>query len=277
MGASSRDAKQGYERFAFEADKTLQKRGDMGATAQLEINTSKDLDGRAMREQVLRQAVERADGFDDDKKYRGTNAYVDYRAGFRREQTIASEKGRGAHGPMRAATNIRSTFVMDYKPDICKDYKETGFCGFGDTCIYLHDRGDTKSGWQMEQEYEEKKRREEERGGAATTLPKAQLACSGINIVSMPTKSIWGLAIVALTPAIGSARTASARLLACSELEFMCAEDRWVRARCPCTSFHNKTAKPASSALAQIMREASARDKLVVDAVCFEDFSRFVM
>lgn len=158
LGASSRDAKQGYERFAFEADKTLQKRGDMGATAQLEINTSKDLDGRAMREQVLRQAVERADGFDDDKKYRGTNAYVDYRAGFRREQTIASEKGRGAHGPMRAATNIRSTFVMDYKPDICKDYKQTGFCGWGDACKFLHDRGDYKQGWQLDKDWEEKEK-----------------------------------------------------------------------------------------------------------------------
>mmetsp|Transcript_8395 Transcript_8395/g.12058 ORF Transcript_8395/g.12058 Transcript_8395/m.12058 type:complete len:360 (+) Transcript_8395:53-1132(+) len=68
-------------------------------------------------------------------------------------------------GPLRATTFVRTTARFDYQPDICKDYKETGFCGFGDTCIYLHDRGDTKSGWQMEQEYEEKKRREEERKG----------------------------------------------------------------------------------------------------------------
>ena len=57
------------------------------------------------------------------------NNYVDYRAGFRREHTIASEKGGGAHGPMRASSNVRMTFIMDYKPDICKDYKETGFAG----------------------------------------------------------------------------------------------------------------------------------------------------
>ena len=32
---------------------------------------------------------------------------------------------------MRASANIRSTVRWDYQPDICKDYKETGFCGFG--------------------------------------------------------------------------------------------------------------------------------------------------
>ena len=68
-------------------------------------------------------------------------------------------------GPLRATTFVRTTARFDYQPDICKDYKETGFCGFGDTCIYLHDRGDTKSGWQMEQEYEEKKKREEDKRG----------------------------------------------------------------------------------------------------------------
>ena len=62
-------------------------------------------------------------------------------------------------GPLRATTTIRTTARFDYQPDICKDYKETGFCGFGDTCIYLHDRGDTKSGWQMEKDYEEKKKK----------------------------------------------------------------------------------------------------------------------
>mmetsp|Transcript_3501 Transcript_3501/g.7731 ORF Transcript_3501/g.7731 Transcript_3501/m.7731 type:complete len:393 (+) Transcript_3501:81-1259(+) len=66
-------------------------------------------------------------------------------------------------GPLRATTFVRTTVRFDYQPDVCKDYKETGFCGFGDTCIYLHDRGDTKTGWQMEQEYEEKKKRDEDK------------------------------------------------------------------------------------------------------------------
>jgi len=83
-------------------------------------------------------------------------------------------------GPLRATTFVRTTARFDYQPDICKDYKETGFCGFGDTCIYLHDRGDTKSGWQMEQEYEEKKRREEERKGREMERFMSSMMCGEV-------------------------------------------------------------------------------------------------
>eukprot|EP00211_Chloroparvula_japonica_P012236 CAMPEP_0119153824 /NCGR_PEP_ID=MMETSP1310-20130426/49877_1 /TAXON_ID=464262 /ORGANISM="Genus nov. species nov., Strain RCC2339" /LENGTH=131 /DNA_ID=CAMNT_0007146305 /DNA_START=87 /DNA_END=479 /DNA_ORIENTATION=+ len=34
-----------------------------------------------------------------------------------------------------------------------------GNCGYGDNCIYLHDRGDYKSGWQLEKEWEESRRK----------------------------------------------------------------------------------------------------------------------
>ena len=44
--------------------------------------------------------------------------------------------------PMRAPTNIRSTTRWNDQPDICEDYKETGFCGFGEGCKFLHDRTD---------------------------------------------------------------------------------------------------------------------------------------
>ena len=37
-------------------------------------------------------------------------------------------------GPIRAPTFLRATCRFDYQPDICKDYKETGFCGYGDQC-----------------------------------------------------------------------------------------------------------------------------------------------
>jgi RING finger protein 113A len=65
-------------------------------------------------------------------------------------------------GPLKASTFVRTTARFDYQPDICKDYKETGFCGFGDTCIYLHDRGDTLTGWQLEQQWEEEQKRKRE-------------------------------------------------------------------------------------------------------------------
>ena len=35
-------------------------------------------------------------------------------------------------GPVKAPTNVRTVTVIDYAPDVCKDYKQTGFCGFGD-------------------------------------------------------------------------------------------------------------------------------------------------
>jgi len=63
-------------------------------------------------------------------------------------------------GPIKTAKFMRTTARFDYQPDICKDYKDTGFCGFGDTCIYLHDRGDSMTGWQLEQQYEEQKKKE---------------------------------------------------------------------------------------------------------------------
>ena len=63
-------------------------------------------------------------------------------------------------GPLKATQFVRTTARFDYQPDICKDYKETGFCGFGDTCIYLHDRGDTLTGWQLEQQWEEQKKKD---------------------------------------------------------------------------------------------------------------------
>lgn len=53
---------------------------------------------------------------------------------------------------------------FDYQPDICKDYKETGFCGYGDSCKFMHDRGDYKAGWQIDKDWDaeqEKKKSEE--------------------------------------------------------------------------------------------------------------------
>ena len=102
---------------------------------------------RARREAVLRQAAE---GAQEDNSYKGMNDYIDYRKGFRREHTIGNEKGTGLHGPLRASTNVRMTVRFDYQPDICKDYKETGFCGYGDACKFVHDRSDYKSGWELD-------------------------------------------------------------------------------------------------------------------------------
>jgi RING finger protein 113A len=70
------------------------------------------------------------EGKEDDKVYRGLNNYTTF---FKKRDTAAGNAGSGANsvGPMRAPANIRASVRWDYQPDICKDYKETGFCGFG--------------------------------------------------------------------------------------------------------------------------------------------------
>ncbi|XP_031476898.1 zinc finger CCCH domain-containing protein 1-like [Nymphaea colorata] len=144
--------------FQFESSKVIQVQHDSKATATLETETEFTRDARAIRERVLKQADESLKGkapAGDAKIYKGMHGYTDYTAGFRREQTVSSEKAGGAHGPLRASAHIRVSARFDYQPDICKDYKETGYCGYGDSCKFMHDRGDYKSGWQMEREWEE--------------------------------------------------------------------------------------------------------------------------
>ncbi|KAL9112770.1 MAG: hypothetical protein Q9227_003073 [Pyrenula ochraceoflavens] len=57
-------------------------------------------------------------------------------------------------GPVKASTNVRTITVTDYSPDVCKDYKQTGFCGFGDSCKFLHAREDYKQGWELDRDWE---------------------------------------------------------------------------------------------------------------------------
>lgn len=53
------------------------------------------------------------------------------------------------------------TTRMDYNPERCKDYYEHGFCTFGDTCIFIHDRGDYKSGFQLDAEWDQLQRKKQ--------------------------------------------------------------------------------------------------------------------
>ncbi|XP_057857556.1 zinc finger CCCH domain-containing protein 1 [Cryptomeria japonica] len=147
--------------FFYESSKEIQVQNDSRATATLDTETEFTKDARAIRERVLKQAEESLKGkaAGDEKLYKGIHGYTDFKAGFRREQTIAGEKAGGAHGPLRASANIRTSVRFDYQPDICKDYKETGYCGYGDSCKFMHDRGDYKSGWQMEREWDEAEKR----------------------------------------------------------------------------------------------------------------------
>jgi hypothetical protein len=87
----------------------------------------------------------------DSKLYRGQAGYQQFNQIKDTVHGNAYKSGAG-RGPQRAPLHVRSSVRWDYQPDICKDYKETGYCGFGDTCKFLHDRSDYKSGWQIDRE-----------------------------------------------------------------------------------------------------------------------------
>ncbi|KAK7000734.1 spliceosomal zinc finger-containing protein [Favolaschia claudopus] len=97
-----------------------------------------------------RRRKERADAGEedeipDDGKYHGQNAYHSHL----KKNTEVPKAMRV--GPQRSSTStIRTVTIVDYQPDVCKDYKETGYCGFGDTCKFLHDRGTYLAGWQLD-------------------------------------------------------------------------------------------------------------------------------
>lgn len=67
--------------------------------------------------------------------YRGMNNYSHF---FEKKDTAQGNAASGGvrKGPMRAPDNLRATVRWDYQPDLCKDYKETGFCGFGGESLF---------------------------------------------------------------------------------------------------------------------------------------------
>ncbi|KAF7305870.1 hypothetical protein HMN09_00741200 [Mycena chlorophos] len=126
------------------------------------INAALDIIAGDEAEEILakrrrKDALENGDGDDgmmlDDGQYRGQKAYHTH-------LKKSSEVPKAMRvGPQRATgSTIRTVTIVDYQPDVCKDYKETGYCGFGDTCKFLHDRGTYLAGWQLDKLADEAKR-----------------------------------------------------------------------------------------------------------------------
>lgn len=135
--------------LVYESTGALQERNDQNATAIRQVDTELELDQRAITERAEEISKE-SKGKEDDKIYRGLNNYAKY---IDKKESLIGK--RMTIKPIRAPTNVRSTVRWDYEPMLCKDYKETGYCGFGDTCKFMHDRSDYKHGWQMDKEFEE--------------------------------------------------------------------------------------------------------------------------
>jgi RING finger protein 113A len=136
------DAVGGLDEFDYKADEgVLADRADTFATRSadydLEAGGSTSVDGKRVR---LNE-----DGEIDDGLYHGQKGYL---TTINKRSDVLDTKMKT--GPIRATANIRTITLVDYQPDVCKPYKETGFCGYGDSCKFLHDRGDYLAGWQLD-------------------------------------------------------------------------------------------------------------------------------
>lgn len=114
--------------FASTGDSAPSGPRDQGATATLEVDTDHSRDAQAQFERVQQQLKE---GLQKDGKvlYKGAALYGAKEAKDTAKGNASS--GYNRVGPVRAPQFLRQTVRWDFAPDICKDYKETGFCTFG--------------------------------------------------------------------------------------------------------------------------------------------------
>ncbi|TFK70643.1 hypothetical protein BDN72DRAFT_838729 [Pluteus cervinus] len=108
----------------------------------------------------------------DDGMYHGQKAYKSHI----KKNTEVPKAMRV--GPQRSNNStIRTVTIIDYQPDVCKDYKETGYCGFGDTCKFLHDRGTYLAGWQLDKLAENPKKQVEDASDSDDSDEDVPFAC----------------------------------------------------------------------------------------------------
>lgn len=178
----------GLDEFDYAAEGGLTRKGDELATRANDWDLE-DEDGQGKRDKKVRlDEVRHAlnsvclrwdsdkpqkDGeiVTDDGLYRGASAYLPT---INKTRETLDKKMKS--GPIKATSHVRTITLMDYQPDVCKDYKETGFCGYGDSCKFLHDRGDYLAGWQLDKLPEEGVREVEEED-EEEEVPFACLIC----------------------------------------------------------------------------------------------------
>ena len=132
----------GLDEFDYKADEGISSHTDSFATR----SSNYDLEAGGETELAGKKVRLNEDGEIDDGLYRGASGYLP----TIKTNPDKSTNKMSARGPIRATANIRSITLMDYQPDVCKPYKDTGFCGYGDSCKFLHDRGDYLAGWQLD-------------------------------------------------------------------------------------------------------------------------------
>lgn len=133
---------------SFAADKSATIASYNDATKQSNWYDEGKLDAKSLLGSTRNGAKPATEGNGKEGTYQGTSSY----SNFIQKNPEADQ--RKLVGPMKSSTNVRTITITDYAPDVCKDYKQTGFCGFGDSCKFLHAREDYKQGWALDRDWE---------------------------------------------------------------------------------------------------------------------------
>ena len=143
----------------YNCDKSQLEKND--ACKHEEIYTSKedDIYTKYENEKKIQSQLKKIEETESDTKYyQGQSYYKKYLE--KSDADIERSKITGTLGPMRINTNIKAINQIDYALGICKDFKNTGVCGYGDGCVFLHDRTEIKSSWEIEKDLKRKEQRE---------------------------------------------------------------------------------------------------------------------
>lgn len=123
--------------------------------------TTQSSENTVVRQSNSDNATKRSDWFDEEhdkahvKPPTQTENDGTYKGAANYQSFIQKNPDRQTNvGPQKLNSNVRTITVTDFAPDVCKDYKQTGFCGFGDSCKFLHAREDYKQGWQLDRDWE---------------------------------------------------------------------------------------------------------------------------
>ena len=59
---------------------------------------------------------------------------------------------------LKKKSHFKTACNVDFNPSRCKDFHDNGYCGWGASCLYAHDRTDYKAGWELDNQWEKEER-----------------------------------------------------------------------------------------------------------------------